>query len=60
MNFLYFIAAIREVVNASNPDKAVASPYEGIRKGSRVMIKIPKPKPVVLCTKLAPVASRNI
>ena len=43
-----------EVVSASRPDRVVASPYEGIRKGSMVMMKIPNPKPVVRCTKLAP------
>ena len=44
---LYFHAATAEVVRASSPDKAVASPYEGIRKGSIVIMKMPKPKPVV-------------
>ena len=39
MNRLYFIAATRDVVKANNPDSAVASPYEGIRKGSRVIMK---------------------
>ena len=60
MNRLYFIAATRDVVKANNPDNAVASPYEGIRKGSRVIMKMPNPNPVVLCTKLAPTARRNI
>jgi hypothetical protein len=60
MNLLYFIEAIKEVVNANSPDNAVASPYEGIRNGRRVIIKIPKPNPVVLWIKLAPIANRNI
>lgn len=60
MNRLYFIEAINEVVSANNPDKAVASPYEGIRNGSSVIMKMPNPNPVVLCTKLAPTARRNI
>ena len=60
MNLLYFIEAIKEVVNANSPDNAVASPYEGIRNGRRVIIKIPKPNPVVLWMKLAPTANRNI
>ena len=60
MNLLYFIEATRDVVKANNPDKAVASPYDGIRNGSRVIMKMPNPNPVVLCTKLAPTASRNI
>lgn len=49
-----------EVVSARSPDKVVASAYDGIRKGRRVIMNIPKPKPVVLCTKLAPTVNRNI
>jgi hypothetical protein len=49
-----------EVVRASRPDRAVASPYEGIRKGRRVIMNIPNPNPVVLCTKLPPIVSRNM
>ena len=49
-----------EVVSARRPDKAVASPYEGIRKGRAVIMNMPNPKPVVRCTKLAPAASRNM
>ena len=49
-----------EVVSARSPDKVVASAYDGIRKGRSVIMKIPKPKPVVLWTKLAPTESRNI
>lgn len=60
MNRLYFIEAINDVVSANNPDNAVASPYDGIRNGSNVIMKMPNPNPVVLCTKLAPTASRNI
>ena len=56
----YLYAAIIDVVRARSPDRAVASPYEGIRKGRCVIMKMPNPKPVVRCTKLAPVASRNI
>ena len=48
------------VAKASRPDRVVASPYDGIRKGSTVMMKIPKPKPVVLSTKLAPTANNAI
>ena len=44
---LYFHAAMAEVVRASRPDNAVASPYDGMRNGSIVMMKMPKPKPVV-------------
>ena len=55
MNFRIFNAIVAEVVNARSPDKAVASPYEGIRRGNDVIMNIPNPKPVVLWTKLAPV-----
>ena len=60
MNLLYLKAMNAEVVRASRPDNAVASPYDGIRKGRSVMMKIPNPNPVVRWTKLAPTASRNI
>ena len=36
-----------DVVIANNPDNVVASPYDGISSGSTVMMKMPKPKPVV-------------
>ena len=49
-----------EVVIARMPDRVVASPYVGMKYGSIVMMKIPKPKPVVRCTKLAPMLNRNI
>ena len=49
-----------EVVMARMPDKVVASPYVGMKYGSIVMMKMPKPKPVVRCTKLAPMLSRNM
>ena len=49
-----------EVVIARIPESVVASPYVGIKNGSIVMMKIPKPKPVVRCTKLAPMLSRNM
>jgi hypothetical protein len=31
-----------------------------MKNGSIVMMKMPKPKPVVRCTKLAPMLNRNI
>ena len=49
-----------EVVIANRPECVVASPYVGRKNGSIVMIKMPKPKPVVRCTKLAPMLSRNM
>ena len=49
-----------EVVMARMPDRVVASPYVGMKYGSIVMMKMPKPKPVVRCTKLAPMLSRNM
>ena len=51
---------IADVVSARSPDNVVASAYDGIRKGRRVIMNIPKPKPVVLWTKLAPTARMNI
>jgi len=45
---------------ASSPESVVASPYVGMRNGSIVMMKMPKPKPVVRCMKLAPMLSRNM
>ena len=38
----------------------MASPYVGIRNGSIVMMKMPKPKPVVRWMKLAPMLSSNM
>ena len=49
-----------EVVIANRPESVVASPYVGRKNGSIVIIKMPKPKPVVRCTKLAPILSRNM
>jgi hypothetical protein len=49
-----------DVVMARSPDSVVASPYVGRKNGSIVMMKMPKPKPVVRCTKLAPMLSRNM
>ena len=36
-----------EVVMANRPESVVASPYVGRKNGSIVIIKMPKPKPVV-------------
>ena len=60
MYLLNFHAIITDVVRANSPDRVVASPYDGIRKGSIVMMNMPNPNPVVRCTKLAPTVSRNI
>ena len=49
-----------EVVMANRPDSVVASPYVGRKKGSIVIMKMPKPKPVVRCTKLAPMLNKNM
>ena len=54
------IQMIKVVASAKRPERVVASPYDGIRKGRTVMMKIPNPKPVVLSTKLAPTASNSI
>ena len=45
---------------ARSPERVVASPYVGRKNGSIVMMKMPKPKPVVRCTKLAPMLNRNM
>ena len=45
---------------ANRPDSVVASPYVGRKKGSIVIMKMPKPKPVVRCTKLAPMLNKNM
>ncbi len=49
-----------EVVIAKSPESVVASPYVGRKNGSIVIMKMPKPKPVVRCTKLAPILSKNM
>ena len=49
-----------DVVRARRPDRVVASPYDGRRKGSIVIMKMPKPKPVVRWIKLAPIQRRNM
>ena len=49
-----------EVVMANRLESVVASPYVGRKNGSIVMMKIPKPKPVVRYTKLAPMLNRNM
>ena len=49
-----------EVVMARSPESVVASPYVGRKNGSIVIMKMPKPKPVVRCTKLAPMLNRNM
>ena len=45
---------------ASIPESAVASPYVGITYGSMVIMTMPKPKPVTLCTKLERAAKNAI
>lgn len=60
MNFLILMHMSMEVVMARSPERVVASPYDGIRNGSIVIMKIPKPKPVVRWTKLAPMVRMKI
>lgn len=43
-----------DVTHARSPDSVVASPYDGRRYGSTVIMKMPKPKPDTRCTKAAP------
>ena len=56
--FIYLTITAAADVRDNRPDSVTASAYEGIRKGSAVMMNMPKPKPIVLCTKLAPAARR--
>jgi hypothetical protein len=56
--FRYLTITTAAEVSDSRPESVTASPYEGIRKGRAVMMKMPNPKPIVRCTKLAPAASR--
>ena len=49
-----------ELLRAISPESVVASPYDGRRYGRRVIMKIPNPKPVVDCTKLAPMERMNM
>jgi hypothetical protein len=58
--FIYLSITTVDDVNESIPESVTASAYEGIRKGSTVIMNMPKPKPVVRWTKLAPVAKRMI
>ena len=60
MNLYFCMTIISEVVMARIPDRVVASPCEDMMAGSIVMMKMPNPKPVVRCTKLAPMLSRKI
>ena len=56
-NLRYFTITTVAEVNDNSPDRVTASPYEGIRKGSAVMMNMPNPNPIVLWTKLAPAAN---
>ena len=58
--FIYLNITTIDDVNESIPESVTDSAYEGIRKGSTVIMNMPKPKPVVRWTKLAPVAKRMI
>ena len=60
MKLRSFQTMTAEVVMANRPESVVASPYVGRKNGSIVIIKMPKPKPVVRCTKLAPILSKNM
>ena len=49
-----------EETTHQSADSAVASPYDGMRNGSIVMMKMPKPNPVVRWMKLAPMLNRKM
>lgn len=53
------ITTVAEVSDRS-PERVTASAYDGIRKGSAVMMNMPNPKPIVRCIKLAPAARSMI
>ena len=55
-NFMYFSITTVAEVSERRPERVTASPYEGIRKGSAVIMNMPNPNPMVLWTKLAPAA----
>ena len=56
----FLIAGMRAVRIASIPLRAVASPYDGIRWGSRVIMNMPNPNPLTLCVKAAASAARDM
>ena len=56
---LILTATKSDCIRANIPDRAVASPYDGISCGSMVIMNIPKPNPLTLCTKLAPMQNRT-
>ena len=58
--FIYLTITTVAEVSESNPERVTASAYDGIRNGSAVIMNMPKPKPIVRCTKLAPIARRNM
>jgi hypothetical protein len=58
--FRYLNIATEDDVSARRPERVTASPYDGMRKGSAVIMNMPNPNPMVLWMKLAPAASRNI
>jgi hypothetical protein len=58
--FRYWIITTVAEVRDNRPERVTASAYDGIRKGSAVMMNIPKPNPIVLWMKLAPAARSMI
>lgn len=60
INLYFRMTMKRDVVNARMPDNVVASPCEDMMVGNIVIMKMPKPKPVVRCTKLAPILRTKI
>ena len=47
----------KDCVAANNPDNVVASPYDGHKNGSIVIINTPNPNPHTRCTNAAPALS---
>ena len=48
------------VVPARSPERVIDSPYDGRKKGKNIITKIPNPKPLTRCMKLAAMVSTNI
>ena len=57
---MYWAITTVAEVSENRPESVTASAYDGMRKGSAVMMKMPNPNPMVLWMKLAPAARRSI
>ena len=61
MNHFFFLTAIsRAVVPANNPESVIDSPYDDRKNGKNIITKMPKPKPLTRCMKLAAKVRMNM